>query len=641
MPGRPGEGDAADEEREPGSGGDGDGDGAHDAGGDGGDGGDGEVSPNDVAASGGGNDDRHARRDAPSLARLVRTVGGESTDYAGVLAPDGTLLETSPEGLADCGPGETVLGTPLWEAPWWDEPATLRATVRTAIERATAGEFVRDELRVGTEAADPDATGTTTDEETTDEETTDPTTTAEPDGPGGVDGVATVDVSLSPVRDGAGDVALVVAAGTDVTDRPSRASAPRNRVPVAERVEGYVRIFQRVGATLVDGPSRRETETAVCEALVAAGPYELAVVGEFTREFGRFRPRAYAGVDEAGLEAVVDAEGDGLDEGAGATAVRTATVQVVRDGDAAPAALPWRVRPSSEGTSTGRSDRGSREARAVASVPLGHGDTVYGVLGVYTDGPDAFDELERSFLGTLGRTAGLAIAAGECRRLLHADVVGELTLSVPAPGAPLVRAATETGATLGLAQALPTDGTLLCYVDVEGATPAAVREAFVAVGSDPHAAAETGGRLELRLGADDPLATVTSAGGRLVDATVSAAGVEAVVHVAPGRTGRPLVAKLRRDFPGTELLARREVPATDPVDDRRSDVDGLTDRQREVLIAAYHAGYYEWPRDATAQEVATALGIAPSTLHQHLRVGVRRLIEGLAATDGARREPDR
>jgi hypothetical protein len=638
MPGRPGEGDAADDEREPGAGGDGDGDGAHDAGrdgGDGGDGGDGEVSPNDVAASGGGNDDRQARQDDPSLARLVRAAGGESTDYAGVLAPDGTLLETSPEGLADCGPGETILGTPVWEAPWWDESATLRATVRTAIERATAGEFVRDELRVGTEVADPDATGTTTDEETTD-----PTTTAEPDGPGGGDEVATVDVSLSPVRDGAGDVVLVVAAGTDVTDRPSRASAPRNRVPVAERVEGYVRIAQRVGEAVVDSPSRRGTETAVCEALVAAGPYEHAVVGEFTREFTRFRPRAYAGVDEADLETVVDAEGDGLDEGAGATAVRTATVQVVRDGDAA-AALPWRVRPSSEGTSTSRRDRRSREARAVASVPLGHGDTVYGVLGVYTDGPDAFDELERSFLGTLGRTAGLAIAAGECRRLLHADVVGELTLSVPAPGAPLVRAATETGATLALAQALPTDGTLLCYVDVEGATPAAVREAFVAVGTGPHAAAETGGRLELRLGADDPLASVASAGGRLVDATVSAAGVEAVVHVAPGRTGRPLVAKLRRDFPRTVLLARREVPVTDPVDDRRSDVDGLTDRQREVLMAAYHAGYYEWPRDATAQEVATALGIAPSTLHQHLRVGVRRLIEWLAATDGDRRELDR
>jgi len=43
-----------------------------------------------------------------------------------------------------------------------------------------------------------------------------------------------------------------------------------------------------------------------------------------------------------------------------------------------------------------------------------------------------------------------------------------------------------------------------------------------------------------------------------------------------------------------------------PVDVRR-----LTDRQREVVEAAYEMGYFEYPRDSNATEVATALDIHP------------------------------
>ena len=45
----------------------------------------------------------------------------------------------------------------------------------------------------------------------------------------------------------------------------------------------------------------------------------------------------------------------------------------------------------------------------------------------------------------------------------------------------------------------------------------------------------------------------------------------------------------------------------------------LTDRQREVLAAAYEAGYYDYPRRATQDEVASTLGISGSTVAEHLR----------------------
>lgn len=46
---------------------------------------------------------------------------------------------------------------------------------------------------------------------------------------------------------------------------------------------------------------------------------------------------------------------------------------------------------------------------------------------------------------------------------------------------------------------------------------------------------------------------------------------------------------------------------------------GVTDRQFEVLAAAVRLGYYETPRTATLDDVATAADCAPSTASNHLR----------------------
>lgn len=47
--------------------------------------------------------------------------------------------------------------------------------------------------------------------------------------------------------------------------------------------------------------------------------------------------------------------------------------------------------------------------------------------------------------------------------------------------------------------------------------------------------------------------------------------------------------------------------------------DRLTGRQREVLEAAVRAGYYDDPRAATHEDLAADLGVAPSTVGEHLR----------------------
>jgi DNA-binding CsgD family transcriptional regulator len=56
-------------------------------------------------------------------------------------------------------------------------------------------------------------------------------------------------------------------------------------------------------------------------------------------------------------------------------------------------------------------------------------------------------------------------------------------------------------------------------------------------------------------------------------------------------------------------------------------LDTLTDRQLEVLQTAYYAGYFEWPRHRTGEEIADDLDIAGPTFQQHLRTALDRLLE--------------
>ncbi|EFW94097.1 bacterio-opsin activator-like protein [Haladaptatus paucihalophilus DX253] len=54
--------------------------------------------------------------------------------------------------------------------------------------------------------------------------------------------------------------------------------------------------------------------------------------------------------------------------------------------------------------------------------------------------------------------------------------------------------------------------------------------------------------------------------------------------------------------------------------------DSLSARQTECLFSAHEAGYYNWPRDVTANDIAADFGISGPTFLEHLRKGEQKVL---------------
>lgn len=73
-----------------------------------------------------------------------------------------------------------------------------------------------------------------------------------------------------------------------------------------------------------------------------------------------------------------------------------------------------------------------------------------------------------------------------------------------------------------------------------------------------------------------------------------------------------------------ERITGVESPTTHSVDERERH---LSPRQQEALTLARERGYYEWPREVTAGELAAELGVAKTTFLEHLRRAESKLLD--------------
>ncbi|QLG29657.1 helix-turn-helix domain-containing protein (plasmid) [Halorarum halophilum] len=423
------------------------------------------------------------------------------------------------------------------------------------------------------------------------------------------------------VRGPSGDPVAIDGLVVDVADRSrsDRAlAAERDHLAALNSLNAIVR---DITASAIGLSTREEIERLVPERLAASDAYESAWIGAVDVRRERVEVHAEAGVEGPLDDVELGAGGEADSEPTG-RAVRTGEVQVVRGDDA------------DRGDAARREGVDEDRSRATAAVPIRHEGTVYGVVNVATARDRAFGDEEREIVGHLGDLLGHAFAAIERKRALTNDEVVEvefrlrdpfLTLGLPG-GEGIIRF--ERAVPLG-------DGKFLEYGTASPGMVETLRAMPDGLEYVDEVAVDDAGdelvRFERRL-SEPPLHCLMAAeGNRIEESVIDSRDYRIVVQLSPGTDVRGVVETVHEVHPDVEFVSQRQVPepSSTPKRFRQSVLAELTQRQRSVVESAYYAGFFEWPREATGEEVAESLGVTAPTFHQHLRKAEATVFEKL------------
>ncbi|MCU4972829.1 PAS domain S-box protein [Halobacteria archaeon AArc-m2/3/4] len=414
----------------------------------------------------------------------------------------------------------------------------------------------------------------------------------------------------------------------DVTERKEfEQELERSRAEL-ERLNRINELVQEIVRRLVTERSRGEIEGTVCDRLAASEFYEMAWIGDRSVA-GETETTAWAGVDEETATTIIDACAETTDtRGLVQRTLETRQVQVVEcidiEGDDA---CCRRLR-----------DNGIESALA---VPIQYRETLYGALVICADRADAFDERGRTILEKFGDTLGFAITATERKEALVTDERVELEIRVrdPDPDHFLFTVTADTKAALTIQGVVShASDSYLVYATTDGAAERLLERAVDSPEIDRARLVEEyddESLLEFVSTVPAMITTLAEYGGTVTTATAEDRGATLTVMLPSSVNVRAVVDAFQTAYPNSSVLTKRTVnrSARTRQGVRTAFLDRLTDKQRESLRAAYLSGYYDRPRATNGSELSEALGVSPSTFHQHRQAGVRKL---LAATFDSR-----
>ena len=414
------------------------------------------------------------------------------------------------------------------------------------------------------------------------------------------------------------DIGGVVAYTRDVTERRQRErrlEVHRERLATLNALNTVV---QQITHTIVEAPDRSSIEQTVCERLVETDEFVVAWVGELDPHGDGIRPRTNVGGEAALADVDISVQGD---DGPAVTALRRDAVQTTREGDGEADVFEW----------------GAHGCRSMAAIPVAHEDAHYGVLCVYAERPDAFAEDVRTVFGRLGRVVGHAIRAVERRRALVSEEIVELEVRLQGvlDGVP---GAADPDARVTIEEVVPlSEG---AYVEYGTATPAGLDVVEGAVEALDHwesvevvdeGEAGERARFHVRLSEPPVMAVVGDLGGEVGTAELDGGELAITIRLPQGADVRRVIEGLRETYPGAELVRQRRRAREDrSVRGLRDALDAeLTERQQTALTLAHSAGYFDWPRDTTGEDLAETMDIAPPTFHDHLRRAQQKVFEAV------------
>ncbi|WP_049986214.1 helix-turn-helix domain-containing protein [Halobellus rufus] len=221
----------------------------------------------------------------------------------------------------------------------------------------------------------------------------------------------------------------------------------------------------------------------------------------------------------------------------------------------------------------------------------------------------------------------------------RADAVLEVEFILRDSNYPFVRVSEAESCTFELAEMIARDdGRYAEFFNVTGVDPDRVT-ALAAEHETAEASLlsryEDGGLFEFSVSGDCPAHRLAELGALPRSVRAEAGEGRIVAEIPSQYDPGPIVDAFLATHPDAELAGKQEKGEVSPMfpesTHQRLLQDVLTDRQREVIDAAFEAGYYEWPRETTGQEVADGLGISSATFSEHIHAAERKLLTALLA----------
>ncbi len=389
-----------------------------------------------------------------------------------------------------------------------------------------------------------------------------------------------------------------------------------------ERIDRFEDMFSLIGdidRLLRQAGTRAEIERGVCERITDMDQYLFAWIGRTDPEGEALVPQAWDGPSDGYLDELLF---DTTSEEPAARSTRTDEPTIVPNITDHLRKEPWAREAL---------DRGYQ---SMLAVPLTYGEATYGVLTVYADEPNAFDDIIEPVMTTLSETIAHSINAIETRRGILADTVVELELELKNTDSFLNTVAEVADEAVRYREITPdTDSRSQVLFAVSGAAVneiLSLESEFVAVESLTHV--EHGNEHLFRAAVAEPTVadTLLECGAIPKSITATATGYRVRVHLPRERDVREFIDRVRDRYPQTTLRSQQTVDSHQTPDSLRGTLeDELTDRQREVLATAYESGYFESPRGTSGVELADLLDISQPTMTHHLREAQRRLFMSL------------
>lgn len=379
-------------------------------------------------------------------------------------------------------------------------------------------------------------------------------------------------------------------------------------------------VIRNVQQTLIQASTRNEIIEDVTTLLGDIDRYAFAWLGEYDESDDVVHPLSWAEIDTEYID-TVSGRGNAEVHNLATEAVRSDDIVIEQNLLKQPEWEPERQYVLRHGFNS------------VAAVPVSQQGESY-VLFLHGRTASEFEGPEQEVLAELGTAIGYGIQNVVQTEAMDSAKRIELDIRVEDPQFVCARLSKATGGQVTY------KGGLFCeedqftaFLEVGTAADNDVVETvsqWEVIDSITELSQKDGVKVYQIRGPVPPMiTTLRDVNGRLLSLVSMDGTCELSVELLPCTDVRTFVDQLEAKYSAVELVSRKNRPTRrEPHNPLEVEIQNtLTDRQLEAIETAHYSGFYEWPRETTAEELAAALDISSSTYQYHLRAAERKVVE--------------